>query len=176
MSILDKSYDDYKGSDQRGAMTPTVLDCVISKPEIKKTKDGSSEYISIDLAYKDDSGDWRYIRFNNFNPEKSPNGAQLWKNLLIVAGAKNGTDLEKKEIKVVVFPETYTKKDGSQGKSYEVFEMGYFSKNGKSAGEIEDKKDGKKMLALLQKALEMPVVNNNVPFASTPEDDETMPF
>lgn len=154
MSILDNSYDDVKGADSSGGMYPRVLDCVISKPEIKQKKDGSGEYISLDLAYKDEGGEWRYIRFNNFNPESSDRGKQLWKNLLVVAGAKNGHDLEKKPIKAVVSPEPYTKQDGTEGKSYKVYEMGYFSKDGKSAGEVEEGKDAEKMMSLLQKACE----------------------
>jgi hypothetical protein len=176
MSVLDNSYDQVKGSDSSGAMTPTILDCTVGQPEIKKTKDGSSEYISLDLAYKRDDGEWGYLRFQNFNPEKSAQGAQLWKNFLIVAGAKNGNDLKGRKIKAVVNPEPYTKQNGEQGKAYRVFEMGYFSEAGLSAGEIEDgKKEGEKMMSQLQKALELPVAKTEAP-ASTPEDSDSEPF
>lgn len=175
MSILDNTYDQVKGSDSSGAMTPTILDCTVGAPEIKKSKAGD-DYISLDLAYKDNEDSWRYLRFQNFNPEKSDRGAQLWKNFLIVAGAKNGNDLKGRKLKVVVNPEPYTKQNGEQGKAYRVFEMGYFSEAGLSAGEIEDKKsEGEKMMALLQKALEAPVTKAEAP-APTAETDDDMPF
>jgi hypothetical protein len=175
MSMLDNNYESVKGTDSSGAMTATVLDCTVGQPEILKSKAGD-DYISLDLAYKRDDGEWGYLRYQNFNPDKSTKGAQLWKNFLMVAGAKNGNDLKGKQIKVVVNPEPYEKKDGSTGKAYRVFEMGYFSSNGLSAGEIEDKKsEGEKMLPLLQKALEVPQVSASSP-ASTPETSEDLPF
>jgi hypothetical protein len=176
LSVLDKTYDDIKGVDSRGGMNPTILDCTIGKPEVKKTKKGASEYISFDLAYKDDRDEWRYIRFNNFNPEKSPQGAQLWKNLLIVAGAKNGNDLAGKLVRVVVIPEPYTKSDGTQGKSYKVFEMGYFSKDGKSAGEIEEKRESEKMMNQLQRAVEVYDAQPSETQSASPEIEDDMPF
>lgn len=176
MSILDKSYDDYKGTDSSGEMYPKVLDCTISEPEIKKTKDGSGEYISLDLAYKDDSDEWRYIRFNNFNPEKSASGAQMWKNLLVVAGAKNGNALKGKKVKAVVSPEEYTKQDGSTGKSYKVYKMGYFSESGKSAGETESGEDKGKMWALLQEACEAYDAQPTPSTEASPETEQDMPF
>jgi len=175
MGLLDNSYDQVKGSDSSGSMTATVLDCTVGAPEIKKSKAGD-DYISLDLAYKGDDGEWRYLRFQNFNPEKSPQGAQLWKNFLIVSGAKNGNDVKGRKLKAVVNPEPYTKANGDQGKAYRVFEMGYFSEAGLSAGEIEDgKKEGEKMLALLQKAVELPVAKIEAP-KPTEDDSDSMPF
>jgi hypothetical protein len=179
MSILDKTYDDLKGVDTtRGGMEPKVLDCKISKPEIKQKKGGNGEYISIDLAYKDDSGEWRYIRYNNFNPEKSTQGKQLWKNLLVVAGAKNGNALEGKDVKVVGIPTPYQKADGTMGKSYKVYDSVYFSKDGKSAGEISEKREAEKLRATLQACIEEydDQPREQAQAESTPETDTDMPF
>lgn len=178
MSILENTYDDVKGSDSSGSMTATVLECTVGKPEIKKNKTDGKDYISFDLAYKDNDDEWRYLRFQNFNPEKSSKGAQLWKNVLIVAGAKSGNDLTGRKIKAVVRPEPYDKSDGSEGMSYKVFEMGYFSSTGLSAGEIErDVKEGEKMMEALGRAVDNPAVRESAPqAASEKNDDDDMPF
>jgi len=179
MGLLDNEYSNLEGSDSSSVrLAPCVLDVTVSRVEVQKTKDGSSEYISVDFAYKDNQGEWRYIKFNNFNPEKSDKGAQMWKNLLVVAGAKNGNDLQKKQLKVVVAPESYEKQDGSQGASYKVFELGYFSKDGKSPSGDESK-----MLEHLSKAVAYdeakPRGGMNAPVttaAASPETESDMPF
>lgn len=175
MGLLDQEYAG-EGSDAVGGNAPTakVLDLTVSNVEEKTSRQGSA-YISVDYAYKDDSNEWRYIRFNNFNPAKSEGGKQLWLNLLKVCGTTKGTELKGKKFKAVCIPTEYAKNDGNIGTSMKVFKNSVFDMNGVSPGG-----DKEKMLNNLQEAIEIGVdrLQQSAPATapSTPETASDLPF
>lgn len=173
MSLLDQEYTE-KGSDNVGGGSPTakILDLTISRVEEATSKAGT-KYISVDYAYKDDSGEWRYIKFNSFNPAKSEGGKQLWVNLLTVCGVKKGSELMKKSFKAVVYPVEYEKRDGGVGVSLKVFKNYLFTKEG-----LSPSGDAEKMAERLAEAIEHGVEKLTItnPVKATTENSDSMPF